>query len=213
MNRKKHIFFIFLAVLIFGSGCSRRAVFNKYYLIEIPLNPDLAAQKSSPLTNTACEILPVTISPAFGTERIAVRLHTHELTYYAHHQWAVKPEEALFQVIENHLQNTRLFSSVSGRYWKLIPDYQLLTRIYQLEVVQDDEKLSAHLRIDFSLIENASREVAVFHFSDKYQVLDENSMNLFAATISDLFYQEVRLFSEKTKDYFQSSGLVTPGEE
>jgi ABC-type uncharacterized transport system auxiliary subunit len=200
----KRFFFLFLALLFALYGCSRKAVIRKYYLIEIPKIPNSNVMESTPLTEASCEVLPLTISPAFATDRITARLETHELTYYVFHQWAVKPQDALFQLIESHLQDTQIFTSVSGRFWKLIPDYQLQTRVYQLEAIQDEDKLTAHLNIDFALIDNILKQVAVFHYADKYQILERNNMNLFAEAVSELFYAEMQLFSGKIKAFIQN---------
>lgn len=194
-----------LAVLLLGSGCSRKAVQHSYYLIEAPAVPDSAVVDSAPLAAASCEILPVQIHPAFASERIALRVRAHEISYYAYHKWAVNPEDVLIQLLESGLQERRIFSTVTSRLWKLLPDYQLQLYVHRLEVLQQGGRLYAHLDLAFSLSDNASRQVVVYHAADKRVALRERDLNLFAGAISALFHQALKDFSEKTVTYFNAA--------
>lgn len=198
---------IWLVAMFFltASGClSRKTVLQKYYLIEVAVTTDSTLTKSQPRTAASCGIAPVEIHPAFAGTRIAVRTHTHELNYYAHHKWAMRPEETLTRLIQDYLQSHGIFAIVSSRTWQHVPDYLLQTQVKQLEVVQQDNKLSAHLNIEFQLVAHSSREVAVFHTSNRRIPLQENDLNLFASAISESFYKELQLFSEKITTYLHS---------
>ncbi|NIR47205.1 hypothetical protein GWO43_01800 [candidate division KSB1 bacterium] len=197
---------ILIAILLASSvwGCfSRKAVQLRYYLIESPAAAEATLSREIPLTDASCEIRIVSVHPAFADNRIAVRMNTHELNYYAHHKWAVTPEETLTQLTEEYLQRRRIFATASSRVWKFAPEYQLQTRVNQLEVVQQDEKLSAHLNVEFTLIRNASKLAVAFHSADRKVPLAENDLNTFASTISDLFYKELQVLSEKITSYLQ----------
>lgn len=199
------IYSISLAVLLLGSGCSRKAVQHTYYLIEAPAVPDSVVAEGVPLVESSCEILPVQIHPAFASERIALRVRSHEISYYAYHKWAVNPEDVLIQLLESGLQERRIFSTVTARLWKLLPDYQLQLYVHRLEVLQRGGRLYAHLDLAFSLSDNTSRQVVVYHAADQQVALRERDLNLFAGAISDLFQQALSAFAEKTVTYFNAA--------
>lgn len=199
------IYSVSLAVFLLGTGCSRKAVQHTYYLIEAPAMPDSAVVADVPLVVASCEILPVQIHPAFASERIALRVRTHEISYYAYHKWAVNPEDVLIQLLESGLQERRIFSTVTARLWKLLPDYQLQLYVHRLEVLQQGGRLYAHLDLAFSLSDNASRQVVVYHAADKRVALRERDLNLFAGAISALFDRALSDFSEKTVTYFNAA--------
>ena len=204
------IYHIGLALLLLGTGCTRKAVQHSYYLIEAPAVPDSAALDIAPLVAASCEILPVQIHPAFASERIALRVRTHEISYYAYHKWAVNPEDVLIQLLESGLQERRIFSTVTARLSKLLPDYQLQLYVHRLEVLQQGGRLYAHLDLAFSLSDNASRQVVVYHAADKRVALRERDLNLFAGAVSELFHRALTDFSAKSIHYFNNKAAQTP---
>lgn len=204
---------VLVAVVLSMSGCGRHAVLRKYYIIELP-DPAGLSTRTTPVSDAACEILPVSVADAFASDRIAMRRDSYELTYYAYHQWAVPPGEATMQLIEQHLQDSRLFSSVSGRFWELLPDYRLQTRIHQLEVVRDDAgRLSAHLHVDYSLIERQTNTVVVFHDRDSIVPLPDRNMNAFAEAISGLLQQSLVDLSGKLEAHLVPENRAGDGED
>ncbi len=201
---KKILLFLLFAVFIWN-GCGRKTILRKYYVIEIPAPADSVILDKPPLTEKTCEILPVSVAPPFANTRIALRKQTHEITYYVNHRWAVKPDEVITQQIERHLQQQRIFSLATSRFWKLIPDYQLKTEIYQLEAVEENGKLTAHLHIDFSLVDTHSRKVVIYFSANRFEPLPKKNMNLFADALSNRLSQELHTLSQKMTVYFQNS--------
>jgi len=201
---RRLLFVIILGFVAFG--CSRKAVVHKYYMLETPHIEETEANNSRPLVDAVCEIMPVRIHPAFSGTRIAVRTNSHELAYYARHEWAASPDEALLKLAESGLQHRNLFSHVSGRIAKAIPRYRIQIQIKHLEVIQDEEeeKLSAHIEVEFALIEAVTNRSLVSHSADERTPLKENHLNLFAAEISRIFYGELQSFADKMQSYLRS---------
>lgn len=188
-------------------GCSRKAVVHKYYVLETThAREGVGAPNSTPLVNAVCEIMPVRINPAFSGTRIAVRTDSHQLAYYARHEWASSPDEALVQLAETGLQGRHLFSRVSGRVVKAIPQYRIQIQVHHLEVIQNkqEETMSAHLGVEFALIEAITNRALVSHAADERVPLKENRLNPFAAAISQLFYGELQSFADQIEVYFQT---------
>ena len=194
----RQIIFILLLISL-GSCVKKVSQTQRFYLIDIPVLKDSVNYPISPVTDEICQVEEVDVFGVYATNQIAFRQETHEIIYYAFHNWAVKPGEMLTLMINKHLQNASIFGAVSNRFWREVPDYQLQTTVYHLEMVQEKKQLSAHLDLEFNLIDNQTNEIVLTHKADRTRQLEANSMNLFASAISDLFYTELRAFTEKMK--------------
>lgn len=191
---------ILLALLLLA-GCGRKAVMQRFYVLE---TEESAAPTHEPLTDAACEILPLKIQPAFASLRIAARTRSHEVNYYVHHKWAVKPDQMLSDMAERFLQKQRIFGTISSRVLEVIPAYELQIEVKQLEAILDEaEDLSAHMNLEMLLIENPSKNTVVRHAADRQVPLEENDLNLFARTISELFHSELETFADKVKAFLE----------
>lgn len=191
-------FLISLILLTTLFGCRQKQDFTKrYYIIEIPVDQNINLRDTLKSIDKYCEISTADISPAFASHRIAVRENSHEIEYFRNHEWATRPANNLTAIIVEFFERYGLFKGTDTRYWRIIPEYRFETRIYQLEAVQNSKRLSAHLNLEFRLIDKQTNKVIIKHSADRYKELEENNINLFAAAISELFYQELTNMSIK----------------
>ncbi len=196
MNRI--LFVLSLGILVATLGCkNQESVVNKYYVLETPEDTTLVDTTSGILIDAFCEVSQVSIYPAFSTRRIANRSHSNEITYYSSHEWAVRPSEVLTNMIVDYMNTGKVFKRAAERYWEIVPKYKIETTIYQLEVIKQDNDLAAHLHLEFRLIENGSKEVIVKHKTDRTDLLEEKKINLFASSISTMFYSAMNDFSDR----------------
>ncbi|RMD86264.1 MAG: hypothetical protein D6813_15160 [Calditrichaeota bacterium] len=202
---KKYFVFLSLIGLFLGGCLGRKEVFYKYYLVEFPTVRDSTLSKNYTNSKFSCEILPVEIHPAYSSTRIAVRMNSHELDYFAYHRWAVRPAELFVLTAENYLRESHLFASVSTQIRRRLPEFQVKIKIQQLEAIQQDKKFSAHLNLELQLLETTSGEILITEKSNSIQPLPENDLNLFASTISQIYLHTLNRFAEKISSYFQST--------
>lgn len=196
----KTIIFIFPLLAFLGSCGSQKVVATKYYVIEIPMDSVLAINKNlRPLTDKNCEISDVDINPAYATMQIANRSSSRALTYYSNHQWAIRPSISFSRIILDYFIHIPVFKNVSDRFWRIQPEYILETTIYHLEVVQDKNTFSAHLNLEFRLIETENDRNVIQHRADRHMVLENNDLNLFATSIGEIFFQELQDLSDKMR--------------
>jgi len=204
MNRKA--IWIFMLSLLMLSGCfGRKSVMQKYYLLELPAVADSVHEKTQSKTSATCGIAEVKVADAFASSRIALRTNTHELRYYSYHKWAVRPGIVLSQLVEQYLQEQRIFAFTSNRNLKRLPDYELYTEVKHLEVVERDDALAAHLNIEFQLVDNSSGEILLRHKADSRNPLAEKKLNLFTATIGEIVHNELQVLSQKIISYLEST--------
>jgi len=189
--------------VIAACGATKENI-SRYYVIEIPDDFQIPGNAENPMLEGSCEIAPVEIYPAFASREIANRSGSHEIIYYQFHHWAVAPGETLTLLLENYMNRASVFNRASTRFWKTKPGFKLETTIYQLEVINEKDGLSAHLALEFKLFRNPEEILLIRHEADRMQKLQEQDLNLFAETVGKLFHEELnklsRAISERLPD-------------
>jgi len=200
MNKNVLFFAGFFCCLSLSSCISKQAVVSKYYTIEIPVSTVPAVPDSAQLIPIRCEIARVEMSPLYDRSQIINRSDSHEVTFYRYHQWAVRPSLAIGAFIENYMQDSKLFESVSARYSKVIPDYLFNTQIHRLEVLEERGRLTAHLELEFRILDHKDDRVLLRHRADRKEVLEQKDLNLFSRTVSEILLTELNKFNKQIRE-------------
>ena len=192
------------AIFLLPAGCrSRKNPAIRYYTIELPAGNYVSFDNNStPLTSYTCEVEKAEVNQAFSSHRIANRQGSNELVYYAYHQWAVRPGDILTAVNESFFQKAGIFESVFNRSFELNPDYKLKCVVNRIETIETDKVLKAHLQMELFLTENKSSNVVMYHSADQSRPMTQNSINDFAAVISEMYGDQLSQAAEKITDYF-----------
>ncbi len=204
--KPQHLF-ISAIILFLLSGClSQRKATTKYYLIEMPDSLEFSVREKKPYLNGYCNISTVQVPPAFNTQKIAVRSNTHEIKYYSYHFWAQRTDETLTMTLEDYFLRSSVFEGISTRYLSTPPDYKIVTNVYQIEIVEQGEEISAHLSLEFRLTDTKENKLLLVHKVDRNKLLLNKDLNLFAGAISDLLYEELNIFSERIIQSIDKNG-------
>ncbi|MFW5657393.1 MAG: ABC-type transport auxiliary lipoprotein family protein [Bacteroidota bacterium] len=198
MYRKRILFFIVSAALLVSCG-SQKTVVKKFYVIEYPEIYDVISVDSLPLTSAFCRIQDVEVYPAYAARQIAHRNRSNEIQYYQNHEWAVRPEIFLNHLVRDYLEKTNIFAGVATRYWKVEPEYSFETTIYNLEILQQESKLSAHVRLEMRLVERVSGKTLVRHTANVTSPLEKKDLNVAASLISSIFTAELEQATQKIR--------------
>ena len=206
MNR--FAIFLLFALMLAVMGCSnQQSVVKKYYVLETPDDTTLV-DTTKGFIDEFCEVEKVNIYPAFETRQIANRSQSHQISYYSSHEWAVRPAEVLTSMLVDFMEGKSMFNRVATRYWKVSPAYKIETTIYQLEVVNEDNGLAAHLKLEFRLVDADTQEVLTKYQMNQYKTMEEKKINVFATNISEMFYSALDDFSDKTYQLFKERGKI-----
>jgi ABC-type uncharacterized transport system auxiliary subunit len=185
------------ALLMALNACiSEKSVSKKFYIITMPDEQEALVHRSFETIQGSCEIERVQISPAFESNRIVNRSDSHEITYYEYHQWAVRPSLSIDELIGKHVEASGIFSSVSGRFSRIIPDFRLSTSIHQMEVLESKHAFAAHVSLEFRVYNNQDNRLLLQHAADRTETLSAKDLNLFANEISTILLQELQTFIE-----------------
>jgi ABC-type uncharacterized transport system auxiliary subunit len=187
MKRKLFLFSLLL-LLLYVTGCGKKAVIRKYYVLEpdsLITNQDMAISAILPYN---VDVREFTIAKAFAQPRIAVRLKSHKINYYYYHLWATHPSSAITYMVFRLVEGCGMFKKTNLGF-SVEADYIITGNIDKLEVIEKKNKLLAHLDMSFKLIDNRKDEV-VFRKSYNHIVpVKDKSINDFAAEISNLLKQ------------------------
>lgn len=187
-----------LILIFLFYSCSSKVVTRNYYILEFPDQGHLTVS-DTPLVNASCEIFAVTIPPAFSQARIAVRKRSHEISYYQNHLWAVTPGDLIAQLIEDFIQSENIFSKASRSIWKEVPVYRINCNVLQIEALDIDDELYAHLKMQINLFNRSENINLVNHKFDRKEILKERDINLLAESLSKILLEELIVFSNDIK--------------
>ena len=182
-------------LLLLTSCISERNVIRKYYTLEIPEERIIVGSDTIPQLPGKCEIGQVNINPVYDRSQIVNRNDSHEITYYMYHQWAVRPDEAIRELLRGYLKNINLFEDIPSGYSRSIPDYSLETLVDKIEIIEKNKSFSAHVKIEFVLLMNKNDSILVSHLADKTEPLGTKNLNLFAGEVSKIICGELDVFA------------------
>jgi ABC-type uncharacterized transport system auxiliary subunit len=200
MIMKKIIYALLLLLILIA--CTKTITSVTYYILDFPT--EIRKEGESSLTNDVCEILPVQIAEVYAQQRIALRKRSHEIIYYHYHQWGESPEVNISRLIQKKLSSDGLFDHISDRVWSVSPRYELSVHVNNLEVVEGDDSLFAHVNIDMELFDRQKSKTAVMHSFDHSIGLEEFDLNDISMAMSTILRDELNTFSYKTRVYLIS---------
>lgn len=204
-NDMKVKFFIFLLMLslVYFSSCGKKPMIKEYYVLE----PDsLITGQSIQITEALpynVDIRDFTIAKAFSQPRIAVRLNSHKINYYYYHLWASQPSSAITYMVFRLIDGCEMFKRTNLGF-TVDADYLITGNIYKLEIIEEDDDLYAHLNISFKLIDSKKNQVVIRINRDRKVLLEEKSINAFAAQISTYLQRLTSEFLIKVKNSLTS---------
>ena len=182
-------------IILLISCMSEKNIIRKYYTLEIPEDTYIMKPDTSMTIPGKCEIGRVDINPVYEKNQIVNRNKSNEITFYMYHQWAVRPEEAIREILHEYVQDKKLFENVSTRFTRSVPDYILETSVNDLEIIEINKSFSAHVNIEFLLIRNNNDSILVRHQADRTEPLEQKNINLFASEVSNILFEELEIFA------------------
>lgn len=202
MKGKLYTFLLILFLILF-SGCGKKPMIKEYYVLEpdsLITGKDIQVTESLPYN---IDIREFTIAKAFSQPRIAVRLKSHKINYYYYHLWATHPSSAITYMVFRLIDGCDLFKRTNLGF-SVESDYLITGNIHKLEIIEEDDNLYAHLNISFKLIDNKKNQVEVRINRDRKALLEEKSINGFAAQISTFLQQLTSEFLVEVKNFLSS---------
>lgn len=204
---KKIIYLLSMIIIVFASftGCSsNREVkeVNHYILDYFPHLDKEELRMTNPYPYTV-EITESQIPRSYQRNQIVEKNSINTISYSETSLWADKLYNAVPQLLLQKTNRYNFFESAQRDLFTSIPDYYIDSFVGNIEKVNTNDQVSAHVRIDFYL-RNAKQRIIVVHRSNRtVQVLDSR-MSSVVQTFSEIIAEEYDNFLIKTKDYFDN---------
>jgi len=206
---KTPIYSVAIMLIALSLGCcSKKSISRRYYTINISNRLDSVVRPSNYLINARCDVARVDIEEAYSSHKIANRTQSNEITYYVYNEWAHEPSEVISRILKQFVECQGIFNQVSSRFTTQQPDYRIETNIEHLEAIESKDQLEAYLEIEFRLINLADGNILVIHRAVEKKPLIDKDLNLYAAAISDILYEEIQNFSMKIKEAYRNNSSI-----
>jgi ABC-type uncharacterized transport system auxiliary subunit len=199
MNRFSLLFL--MIAMIFTACRGGKQVVNRYYLLEYPMELVEAEMEGLRSVPGSLGIDVVFVNHAFASRQIALREETHEIRYFSHNEWAVRPYQSLTELVEQFFRHYHVFDRLVPPLTTEVADFSLQTAVHQLEVVKYRNRFQARISLDFRLVDNQTGNVVLSHHADASRDLQDRNLNLFAKTISELFITELQVFVQQISQH------------
>ncbi len=190
------ICFLLLFISLISSGClSRKSVPARYYNLEYPADVEVNINNATEPLDYSCLINPIEVYPAFAGSQIAIRENSHQIRYFSFNHWAVRPEQSFIYLMPEFLNGHDIFKTLYTPSLYTESDFTIETLVYHLELIEEGKEYHVHLNLKFSLNDNQTGEEILNHRADRKHLIEERNLNLFAAVVSEIFIEELGIFS------------------
>jgi len=202
--------YILAAVCCMLAACTRRVMVRRYYLIEVEPTQISKIEKFEKKYDISVDVRDFTVDRAYRQTSIVLRSGTHELNYYYYHYWAVRPGLAIADMVYRITDYSGLFKSCF-RGFSYKPRYVIQGNIQQIERVQQDKAVSAHVKGKIHLTGVESGDILVQHTFDRITGLgSKNGIDALVAEISAIVFDETNKFLIKCDAYLGADKKKQP---
>lgn len=198
----KRLLLIIVGFSFLLAGCfGGKSVAPTYYLIEFPFDAEISKENHSDEEDDPIPIhvLEIDVHPAFASHEIAIREDSHEFRYFTNHKWTNRPEQNLAIFMQNFFGQHDGFMIINPRKFALRDYYIVELYVNRLEVVKNGKQYSAYLQMEIVLREGDTSKKVFKHVVNRSEPMNERNLNMFAAAVSRMFLEELKLFSQNVE--------------
>jgi ABC-type uncharacterized transport system auxiliary subunit len=136
-----------MALLVAGCGTIPT---KKYYLLNYVPTAQPGRLHTGPYPCTV-RLKEFDIEEAYNRPQIVYRRNPFELQYYYYRVWAVKPTRMITDLVNKHLAEANLVSTIARRFDEGTPEYELSGAIEGIEEYDNETVWFAHIAVRFKL--------------------------------------------------------------
>jgi len=188
-------------LFLFLISCGK-TYYSHYYILDYtPSIPD--SIKIYPQLPYYVEVSDFDISLTYDRSAIVIRNSLHQLRYSRYDLWALRPQDAIQDLLLKHLKEANLFADVKKEFLDVRPDFTILGHICNIELYHSEGINRADIEMELSLQDNQNENIVVSYHFVRYERLDTQNMAFFAKKISDILKEENNKFILKIIKYFE----------
>ncbi len=196
---------ILVFIILFLTGCGTINIpTTNYYILEYKNsseNPDL---KQKQKLNYVVNVQDAKVSGSYYRNQIVMRTSDNQITYMDYDLWASKLSTTVPDLISTRANRYNFFSRCSRNYDEK-SDYEILTTISNLEMINYSGKRSAHVYMEIALHRLSDNRIVVVHSFNKSKELYDDNMANFVFAINEIIMTETDNFFKKTLNHLVSA--------
>jgi ABC-type uncharacterized transport system auxiliary subunit len=164
---------------------------RRYYTLSYPLERDPATESRPPLHPVQLRVRPFRSGLPYDRPQIVYRQSPYEFQYYVYQLWAAKPQRMLRELVQSHLESTRLVAEVTRDYGERLPDYELVAEVLAVEEYDSGPVWYGHLAMRFELVRFSDKmPLWNYHFDRKRKVFEKQPVYV-VRTLSEILADEM----------------------
>ncbi len=149
------------------------------------------------------EVSDFDISSTYDRSGIVIRNSLHQMRYSRYELWALRPQDAIQNLLLKHLKEMGIFAEVKREYLDVRPDFTILGTISNIELYHSPGISRADIEMELSLQDNQNEKVIITHHFTRFEKLESDNFAFFAKKISDILKEENNKFILKIINYFE----------
>jgi hypothetical protein len=143
----------------------------------------------------------------YARRQIVIRHFGPKITYDQYHLWGVKLSSIIPEILLKKIGNYRFFKQARTELVREKADFIIESKIANIEFTKSNHINQARLVMEFTLRKTDQETILIRHQINREDKLSDASFDNFVLRINTILLQEMDVFLEKTKQYFET-GLV-----
>jgi len=199
---KKNILFS-VFILIFLTTCASRRVFTtNYYILEYTQHSENKDIRQDKPFNYSVIVYDTDIAKTYERSKIVLRHFGPKITYSDYDIWGSKLSSTIPDLFAKRLTYNNIFTQVQRTFLDERPDYEISTKINNIEFLQSLLANEVHLNMDIFLTKAGNDEYLVKHSAKRVKIINNDKIEDFVQTINDIILEEANIFSIKIQNHF-----------
>jgi ABC-type uncharacterized transport system auxiliary subunit len=159
--------------------------------------------------NYTVQVNDVTIPNTYNRKEIVIRHFGPRITYSDNDIWAVDLAEIIPNLMAKRLTRYGIFRQVSREFLNIRPDYEIQTKINNIEVYESEDITASRLNMDILLQRVGAKQVTVVHSFNREVVLADEQMETFVQVINEIILEETDKFLNQVLNHFNGTEETT----
>ncbi len=215
MHRTRHLgLYTSLLLLFMLVGCSTRMMVKRnYYILEYyPHTENKALMREEPF-DYSVYVRNTKIPNTYDRREIVIRHFGPRITYAENDLWGVNLSNVIPGLISKRLSRYNFFSQVKREFLDARPDFEIDSRINNIELFESEFVKEAHLNMELIFRNTRNESIVLTHAVNREEKLADNKVETFVQMINEIILEETDLFLVKLARYFQGQPIIPPEEQ
>ncbi|MBU4445008.1 PqiC family protein [bacterium] len=196
-------FYYLIPILLLAACSSREFIPKNYYILEYYPHTEKKNLFYEKPMNYTVQVNDLAIPTTYNRKEIVIRHFGPRITYSDNDIWAVDLTEIIPNLIVKRISSYDIFRQVAREFLSIRPDYEIITKINNIEVYESENVKAARLSMDFALQERGAKAYNIEHSVNREVVLADNQMETFVQIVNEIILDETDKFLIKITHYFK----------